>query len=307
MAKEPFGILVPPYVWPTGGAWDALPAVGRQFAPGRMIVIANNRNGPGYLPGGYVPAEADWVEAIAALRRVCVSVVGYVHDCYANRKGDSETCPRSKYTPKTMFDDIDRWFSTYRINGIFIDEVACDDATDPERAQSFVNAVRGHRSSALVVLNPGKVPPEEFMTATDPALVVVQEGEFALYQGTDWPPDGWLKDRRTTRRPAIPARRLCIIAHTPTGADDIERLLDVAERYKIGFVYGQHTNGPSYAQVSRYLETIRERICFRNRLPPGAILCRGTLMAPICRATQLFEQMRPRSANSAVPSTDRRR
>ncbi len=183
MANDPSGILVPAYVYPGGDAWGGLNQAARSMCPGGLIVIANPDSGPGYGGPGQVSPDPNYQSAIAALRNQCATVVGYIHDCWANiNPPGTPNCPRAT----DIISDIARWFGIYDIDGIFIDQVL---DTDEARAAELVNVVLGYRSDAVVVLNPGSIPPTAFMTATDPAIVVIQEQAFAGY--LDWPPEAY--------------------------------------------------------------------------------------------------------------------
>jgi hypothetical protein len=108
------------------------------------------------------------------------------------------------------------------------------------------------------VFNPGTLPSEEFMAATDPAAVVLQEQTYRRF-GT-WPTRGWVKERANGEL-SVPARRLGIIAHTPrNGEADVDVLLDVARRHAIGLVYAHHAKGPNYNQLSTFLLPLGQRL-----------------------------------------------
>jgi hypothetical protein len=272
MAREPTRILVPAYDFPgpdlsQGGPrdWDVLVDVGKKMRLGGLLVIANPDNGPGW-DNGYTGPNANYQFEIARLRGVCASVVGYVTDCY----NDTDPgCTRS--TP--IAQDIDRWFDIYNIDGIFIDEVDDDVVT---HAEELVGTVRARRNKATIVLNPGTIPSLDFMIRTDPAIVVVHENSFAAYQG--WPPDSaktaWLRERNGATPGGadwIPARRLAVIAHTPgtlTGQEAVDRLINIADRHYIGWVYVSHNAGSIYDPLSTYLPDLGQRIADRLAFPP---------------------------------------
>jgi hypothetical protein len=116
-----------------------------------------------------------------------------------------------------------------------------------------------NRSDAIVVLNPGKIPSSEFMEATSPAIVVIQEQAFAKYGDNAWPPVKWVRDRKMGII-TVPSRRLAIIGHTPTSPTDVDLLSDVASQYVIRWIYGQHTVGSDYNELSIYLPSITRRL-----------------------------------------------
>lgn len=298
MAREPSGILVPAYVYPSDGAWDALLDAGRTMMLGGLIVVANPGDGPGYdkTAEAYLPADPNYVRSIDALRNVCATVIGYVHDCYGNTNPPTASnCPRRT----DIVDDIRRWFAIYEVDGIFIDQAS---RTDTSRAASLVATVRNHRRDATVVLNPGSIPSIEFMEATDPAIVVIQEQEFAKYEA--WPPDGWVKDRASGEA-SIGARRIALIAHTPTTATDVDHLLEVADEHAIGWIHGQHTVGPVYNVLSSQLPLIARRLDKCSRLGClgfGHIFCRIGLSI-LCFASRNLARLRRWISESASKRT----
>jgi hypothetical protein len=123
------------------------------------------------------------------------------------------------------------------------------------------------------------------MNETKPAIVIIQEQTFAAYES--WPPleggppplgDNWVRERATAvTLPVNPisARRIAIIAHTPTsptGQEDIDLLVNIADRYKIGWVYGQHTSGSVYKPLSTYLPLLAQRVCSRLGISQPLVL-----------------------------------
>lgn len=163
--------------------------------------------------------------------------------------------------------------------------------SDIPRATSLVAAVRAHSNDAIVVLNPGSIPPREFMEATDPAIVVIQEQKFAAYE--TWPPDGWVKDR-AAGDVSIGAHRLAIIAHTQTTATDVDNLIEVAGQYAIGWIYGQHAVGPNYNVLSTQLPLIAQRLDRCSRLGCigfGQVFCKIGLSI-LCFASRMRKRLR---------------
>jgi hypothetical protein len=298
MATEPSGILVPAYDRP-GDLSDWAPALeaARYLWPDRLIVIANPGNGPGLSP------DPAYVAGIDAVRRRCGIVVGYVHDCY-NRDDFPEddppaNCPRG--TP--IEQDMARWFSIYpRVSGIFVDQVDSGDADRAADLKKMVDDEYGKKwinfpeARAVTVLNPGSIPSMEFMTKTDPAIVVIQEQTFDYFR-TNWPPPGWVRDREGGDLSGIPARRLAIIAHTPAPQNtpaDVAMLVDVAQRYSIGSVYANHLVGSIYKPLSTQLPPLARRICqLRNKL---GFPCQVVTL-PVCAGSQVFAWARSRRGN----------
>jgi hypothetical protein len=281
MAVDPTGILVPAYDYPGEGDWDPLFAVAAYIRPGRLVVVANPDNGPG-------SAEDDnYVRAIARARRACGKVIGYVHDCYANTNPpNADNCPRET----EIADDIARWFQMYDVDGIFVDQAS---ATDAERGMDLLSMVTAIKSDALVVLNAGTVPSEEFMFQTAPAVVLIQEQTFEHFE--NWPLPGWVRDRANGDI-SVPADRLAIIGHTPHHAElDVDLLVDVAKEFHIGWVYAHHANGSSYNTLSTFMLPLGQRLCrlhSRFGLP-----CR-VFVRPLCAASQLMKRVQSLTARA---------
>jgi hypothetical protein len=323
MATEPSGIIVPAYDRPDPlSDWDPLFAVAPYLRSRRLIVVANDNNGPGYefrydddIPVeilGYSAPLETYVAAIDAVRRRCGMVVGYVHDCYDNHypAGDPpSSCPRGTEDgpapalpgKPTIKEDIARWFAAYpSVGGIFIDQVDRDDVdravelkemVDEEYRRKWIN-FPGRR--AVTVLNPGSIPSIDFMTATDPAIVVIQEGSYDRFR-TNWPPPGWVKDRDGGEL-SIPARRLAIIAHTPqNAAADVAMLVDVARRYSIGSVYANDAVGSNYNKLSALLLPLGQRICQLHT--KFGLPCR-IFTAPVCWGSQVAARVRSGGKNA---------
>jgi hypothetical protein len=292
MAREPTRILVPAYDFPgpfdlgeTPRDWDVLVDVGKKLRMGGLLVIASPAKGPGWDNGPNPNYEFE----IKRLRSICASVVGYITDCYNDTdvdEGPDPACPRRT----TREADIERWFGIYNVHGIFIDEVERDEVA---HAIQLVQMVRARRNKALIVLNPGNLPSRDFIEGTDPAIVVIRENTFAAYQG--WPPQdpeaAWLRDREGAGPGGadwIPAHRLAIIAHTPgnlTGQQAIDRLVNIADRYSIGWIYASHGVGPVYDPLSTYLPDLAERIAARIAFPPRLI--RNAVRPIVCGFQQV--------------------
>jgi Spherulation-specific family 4 len=327
MATEPSGILVPAYDRPNPlSDWDPLFAVAPYLWPRRLIVIANDNNGPGYtfkfdddgipveILGHSAPLEI-YVAAIDAVTRRCGMVVGYVHDCYHDHYPEGRPpsgCPRPTEDEDgpapalpgkpTIREDIARWFAAYpKVGGIFIDQVDRDDMNravnlkkmvDDEYRKKWINFPERR---AVTVLNPGSIPSIDFMTQTDPAIVVIQEQSYDHFR-TNWPPPGWVRDRDGGDLSVIPARRLAIIAHTPqNAAADVAMLVDVARRYSIGSVYANDLVGSNYNTLSPHLVPLGQRICQLHT--KFGLPCR-IIHVPLCAGSQVLTRVRSGLANA---------
>jgi Spherulation-specific family 4 len=286
MATQPSGMLIPAYVYPHSDEmgnpvdWQVLLDVGRTMMLDGLIVVANHED------GHFVEKDSDYEISINALRDICTPVLGYVHDCYNGTKNDG-IC--TTYEATNVIVDVRKWFSTYDVAGIFIDQVGSRDIEiDVQRAESLVQQVHNLRSDAIVVLNTGSVPSETFMRRTDPAIVVIREAPIADYEA--FPPSDdeylWLRNRADGEDAGIAARRLAIIAHTAPNQAHVDSLIAKAEQYQIRWIHVQHAleddgtaiTGPVYDPFSVHLSYIAERInkCARMGclIPFGALGCR---------------------------------
>src|SRR3974390_262930 len=105
MEAAPMGVLVPAYFDPPSSLWNEL-----NFAASRvpLVAIMNPNNGPD------TTQNPDYVTAVNSLRAAGGFVIGYVYTSYATRDTN------------TVKADIDRYFSFYSVDGIFLDEMTND-------------------------------------------------------------------------------------------------------------------------------------------------------------------------------------
>jgi hypothetical protein len=119
-------------------------------------------------PGGPGRArDESYASAIESAQRVGQRVLGYVHSEYTRR------------LLSRVLGEVDRWYAMYpNLNGIFIDQVTPDGA-----GVAYYGALHGEIKArsrhALVVINPGLCPTEEYLTVSD--IVVSFEGTYETY------------------------------------------------------------------------------------------------------------------------------
>ncbi|MCB9316119.1 MAG: spherulation-specific family 4 protein [Lewinellaceae bacterium] len=174
------GIIVPAYIYPSGFAnpgeqnnpdWTRLVAAA-QVLGDRLVVIANPSNGPG------TSADANYTAAINSIRAAGGKVIGYVFTCLADTyTGDPSNLCYSRDL-SDMHTDVDRWYSIYNIDGIFLDQ-ASPDAAHVQWYQNFQAYVRGKSSTALVCQNFGVQPNSNFFSID--ALSCVYENYTANF------------------------------------------------------------------------------------------------------------------------------
>ena len=143
VSAAPLGILVPAYFYP-GTLWSSL-----NFAAGQvpLVAIMNPNSGPD------TAQNPDYVAAVNSLRAAGGRVIGYVSTAYTTR---------STNTVKT---DIDRYFSFYSVDGIFLDEFTNDANTNHlNYYAALYQYLQTKGTNLLVVGNPGINTLETYLT-----------------------------------------------------------------------------------------------------------------------------------------------
>jgi spherulation-specific family 4 protein len=207
--------LIPAYV-----SADEVTALARHAHPGRVLVI-NPDSGPG------ATADRAYRRAVGVAKRAGTRVLGYVPTGYGARDASAAE------------DEIDRYRSWYGVDGIFLDEVASDDAS-----LAYYAALSLHvRSSGgrLVVLNPGLVPARGYFRIAD--VVVTFEGPVASYSAAVARAPSWLQ--------GIPAGR---IAHLIYGASREQALGAIGLAAHAGYLYATTGSPPHPWSVPAYAD-----------------------------------------------------
>ena len=201
------GLAIPAYFYPYphDRDWNLIHAAG----PAIGLLVADPDNGPGSR------CDPNYVTAIEATRRQGTLVVGYV----TSRYGDSPL--------DLVIDDIARWYTTYTIDGIFLDEVgtSASHLSDCQAVHARVKELT--RGSGLVVLNPGTVGPVDYMSACD--ILVNNESTWTTYRDASfWLPD-WVA--------RYPAQRFWHLVHDCPSERDMRTALWLARSRNAGWVF----------------------------------------------------------------------
>src|SRR6185436_19440286 len=113
VGAAPMGIVVPAYFYP-GSLWNSM-----NYAAGRvpLVAIMNPNSGPD------MTQNPDYIAAVNSLRAAGGTVIGYVSTSYAARDTNA------------VRTDIDRYYSFYAMDGIFLDEMTDD--SDPNHLDYY--------------------------------------------------------------------------------------------------------------------------------------------------------------------------
>lgn len=154
MKMAPLCVILPLYIYPLKKAWDPLVHAAEAHPNVRFLVIVNPGNGPGpdSMP------DASYKAALRKLNLIAnIHPIGYVHTSYGQR---------ALVDVQRDVDLYRQWNSTFRLEGIFIDEVPSDPSSLPYMA-SLSNHVHSTWQTnlnrhGLVIYNPGVVVDRAF-------------------------------------------------------------------------------------------------------------------------------------------------
>lgn len=202
----PMGILVPAYFGPTGRFWDEL-----NFAAMRvpLVAIMNPNNGPG------TTQSSDYVAAVNGLRTAGGRVIGYVYTSYAARDTN------------TVKADIDRYFSFYSVDGIFLDEMTNDgNANHLNYYAALYQYIQQQGTNLLVVGNPGINTLEIYLTRPTANVLVTFEAD------TGYP--ALVVDRWVTNHLA---RQFSHLPYNAPSATTMTNYVNLAANRNAGWIY----------------------------------------------------------------------
>ncbi len=153
-------ISIPAYFSP-GSLWDQVIS----GSPRVNLLVMNPASGPGR------EASRDYVAAVRKARTNGLTVVGYVPTSYGSRD------------PAMVKAEVDAYKTWYGVDGIFLDEVSAD-VTGISYYRELAAYIRAE-PGALVALNPGTFPAEEYALVGD--VMLVFEGSYSSYLSMETP------------------------------------------------------------------------------------------------------------------------
>jgi hypothetical protein len=157
-------IAVPAYFEP-GPDWDTL----QNSTPAVALAVINPSNGPGST---FDPA---YRQTVRQSQQAGILTLGYVATGYGQRNIN------------TVRQEIQRHFTWYQVNGIFLDE-GSPSCTKIDYYKSIYTYIKSLRPAARVVINPGINPAECYMQAAD--IILNFEDNAQAYQ--NWLPATWV-------------------------------------------------------------------------------------------------------------------
>lgn len=155
LAQTCANIAVPAYFYPSepGSQWDT--AVSDAPLPeGRSrILILNPNSGPGSS------RDRNYVKAVSKVHAAGEGflVYGYVHTSYGKR------------SLAKVEAEIDKYYSWYKVDGIFVDETASAASLVSAYYQPLADFITGKKDGTGVMLNPGVYPDEAYLNIRVPS------------------------------------------------------------------------------------------------------------------------------------------
>ncbi|MEN9341988.1 MAG: hypothetical protein RIQ54_244 [Candidatus Parcubacteria bacterium] len=195
-------LLIPSYFYPSN-LWNTA----RSYKTANEIMIMNPASGPG------ASKDLNYEREIANTQAAGISVIGYVHTSYGTRITAAKA-------------DIDKYKSFYpAIKGIFIDEVPT--AADKVAVyQDLYNYIQTKFPNAIVVMNPGTIPDERYMSIGN-SILMIFEGTFSTYNS--WSSPAWAKN--------YPASRISHLVYGTATEADMKTASQLAFRRNAGYLY----------------------------------------------------------------------
>ena len=213
-------VAIPAYAYPYPGDpyWAQLLA----GAPQVRLLVADPADGPG------TRSDPHYAAAIDQARQRGILVLGYVTLDYGARPGAEVEA------------DIERWYTWYAPDGIFIDLVPTS-AEHVEACHALYAATkRRSASSGLVVLNPGTHTLEAYMDTCD--ILLGSESTWATYRHAYPQAPAWVN--------TYPAQRFWHVVHACPTEAEMRTALWLARKRNAGWIFvTDHTGLNAYDKL----------------------------------------------------------
>ncbi len=168
-------LLVPAYIYPAPGAWNAYINAHNPAKGVEVTLIANPSNGT------FSTVDSNYAAAIKGAAAKGLPVLGYIHTQYGQR------------TLASVEQDVANWLKLYpQITGFFVDEQAATATQLPYYASLFAY-IRSKKPGAFIVGNPGRTCDVRYLVdrnVTQANVVVLWENtdQYGSFSGFNVPP-----------------------------------------------------------------------------------------------------------------------
>jgi len=210
-------IAVPSYWEPGNSDWARVVA----GAPKVGFAIINPNSGPG------ASLDSKYQNQTKVCQQKQIKVVGYVHTSYGRRAQADVTT------------EIQRYFTWYNVDGIFLDEVATD-CSLINYYLSVHDGILNHKSGSLVIINPGTATNECFTTVSD--IICNYEDTYSKYNSSAYNQPSWINK--------YAANRFWHIVHTTLTMEQMQSVIKLSSARNAGIVYVTSERGDNpYARL----------------------------------------------------------
>lgn len=193
-------MTIPAYFYP-GSLWDKV--ITQAQTVDNMIV--NPHNGSG------TSQSTTYTTYIKKIQSAGIKAYGYIYTSYGSRD------------ISLIKDEVDKYNSWYKVNGIFLDEVATSTSNLPYY-QEIANYVRKTPGMVLMI-NPGTVPAEGYVKLAD--ITNVFEGEYSTYQTRQFP--SWIMN--------YPSSKFSHLVHNAPTVSAMKDVVTKAKNRNAGYLF----------------------------------------------------------------------
>jgi hypothetical protein len=205
VGAAPIGVLVPAYFYP-GNLWTSM-----NWAASRvpLVAIINPNSGPGAVQ------DPQYVSSVNSLRAAGAKAIGYVSTSYTSRATNAVKI------------DIDRYFSFYAVDGIFLDELTNDSNTNHlNYYASLYQYIQTKGTNLLVVGNPGINTQEAYLARPCADTLVTFEVDTGY---SNYAADSWVANHL--------ARQFCHLPYAVAATATMTNFVNLASNRNAGWIY----------------------------------------------------------------------
>jgi hypothetical protein len=204
-------ILLPLYIYPNWYdknkyAWKQVITAAKKVS---IVAIINPNSGP-----NNAPPNADYQQGIKDLHQAGIEIVGYVPSNYSNRDIQAVKA------------DIDLYTTHFKVDGIFIDEVA----SSTEKASYYhqlYQYIKSKSTSYKTIINPGVNLDEKYLNQGVADIIIT----FENYQ------KNWKNYAPAKQLESYPHQKFGALVHTTANRKLMKSTLDRAIKNNLGYIY----------------------------------------------------------------------